>query len=92
MKRAMSAAAAAELIPDGAVVLIGGFMGVGSPHRLLDALVARRSRGLTVVANDTAMPGKGIGKLISCGAVARLADPGRGLFYPEPRPESRRLT
>jgi len=34
--------------------------------------VARDARGLTVIANDTAMPGKGIGKLISAGAVAKV--------------------
>jgi acetate CoA/acetoacetate CoA-transferase alpha subunit len=72
MKTAIKAAQAAELSPDGAVLLIGGFMGVGSPHRLIDALVARGARDLTVVANDTAMPGKGIGKLVTCGAVARV--------------------
>ncbi len=46
-------------------------MGVGSPHRLIDALVKRGAKNLTVVANDTAMPGKGIGKLISAGAVSK---------------------
>ena len=39
MKVAITADAAAALIPDGASLLIGGFMGVGSPHRLIDALV-----------------------------------------------------
>lgn len=72
MKMAIRAAAAAAMIPDGATVLIGGFMAVGTPVRLIDALVARGVRGLTVVANDTAMPGRGIGKLIGCGAVARV--------------------
>ncbi|HOB66013.1 3-oxoacid CoA-transferase subunit A [Ottowia sp.] len=72
MKGALSPQAAAELIPDGASLIIGGFMAVGSPQSLIDALVARRARGLTVIANDTAMPGKGIGKLISAGAVTRL--------------------
>lgn len=71
MKQAVTAAAAAELIPSGAVLLIGGFMGVGSPHRLIDAIVARGTTDLTVVANDTAMPGHGIGKLVSAGAVSR---------------------
>ncbi len=46
-------------------------MGVGSPHRLINALVARGVRDLTVIANDTARPGVGIGKLISAGCVAR---------------------
>jgi acetate CoA/acetoacetate CoA-transferase alpha subunit len=71
MKTAMKAAEAAAIIPDSAVVLIGGFMAVGSPHRLIDAIVARGTRNLTVVANDTAMPGRGIGKLITAGAVSR---------------------
>ncbi|ATQ56411.1 CoA transferase subunit A [Paracoccus yeei] len=70
--RTISPAIAAELVPDGAVVMIGGFMGVGSPHRTIAALVARRVRGLTVIANDTARPGVGIGKLIGAGCVARV--------------------
>lgn len=72
MKGALSPQAAAALIPDGARLMIGGFMAVGTPERLIDALVARGARGLTVIANDTALPGKGIGKLISAGAVARV--------------------
>ncbi|MCB1486261.1 MAG: 3-oxoacid CoA-transferase subunit A [Bauldia sp.] len=72
MKQSLKTDAAAALVPDGAVVLIGGFMGVGSPHRLIDALVARGASGLTVVANDSAMPGTGIGKLVTAGAVSRM--------------------
>ncbi len=47
-------------------------MGVGSPRRIIDALVARGARGLTVIANDTARPGVGIGKPIGAGCVSRL--------------------
>jgi len=72
MRIAISAADAAALIPDGASVMIGGFMGVGSPDRIIDALVARRVRGLTVIGNDTAFPGVGIGKLIDAGCIAQL--------------------
>ena len=72
MKTAIRADAAAAAIPDGATLLVGGFMAVGTPHRMIDALVRRGARGLTIVANDTAMPGKGIGKLISAGAVRRV--------------------
>ncbi|WP_306142990.1 CoA transferase subunit A [Roseibium sp. MMSF_3412] len=72
MKQAIKAARAAELIPDGSTLLIGGFMGVGSPHRLIDAIVARGTKDLTVVANDTAMPGRGIGKLVTAGAISRV--------------------
>ena len=70
VRTALSPAAAAALVPDGSTVMIGGFMGVGTPHRLIRALVERGARGLTVIANDTARPGVGIGLLISAGCVA----------------------
>jgi acetate CoA/acetoacetate CoA-transferase alpha subunit len=62
---------AVELIPDGASVMVGGFMGVGTPEHLMDELVRQGRRGLTVIANDTARPGRGIGKLVSSGVVSR---------------------
>ncbi len=70
-RRAITAARAAELIPDGASVLFGGFMGVGTPMRIVDALVARGARGLTIIGNDTARPGIGVGRLIEAGCVAK---------------------
>ena len=72
MRNSITPAAAADLVPDGATVMIGGFMGVGSPTRIIDALVSRGARNLTVIANDTARPGVGIGKLITAGAVSRV--------------------
>jgi acetate CoA/acetoacetate CoA-transferase alpha subunit len=45
--------------------MIGGFMAVGTPERIIDEIVRQKKRDLTVIANDTAMPGRGIGKLIS---------------------------
>ncbi len=72
MKGALKPEAAAEMIPEGASLMIGGFMAVGTPERMLDAIVARGVGGLTVIANDTAMPGKGIGKLISAGLVRHV--------------------
>ncbi len=71
MRRAITAAEAATLVPDGASVLFGGFMAVGSPERVIDALVERGARGLTIIGNDTARPGVGVGKLIDAGCVAR---------------------
>jgi acetate CoA/acetoacetate CoA-transferase alpha subunit len=63
---------AVALIPDGASVMVGGFMGVGTPEHIVDELVRQGRRGLTVIANDTAVPGVGIGKLISAGVVSRV--------------------
>ena len=70
--RTIQPASAAALIPDGATLLIGGFMGAGTPCRLIDALVGLGRRDLTVIANDTARPGVGIGKLIDAMLVSRI--------------------
>ncbi len=72
MHKAISVADAVEKIPDGASLMIGGFMGVGSPHRLIAELVRQGRKGLTVIANDTARPGHGIGRLIDAKAVTQL--------------------
>jgi acetate CoA/acetoacetate CoA-transferase alpha subunit len=63
---------AVAMIPDGASLMVGGFMAVGTPEPLMDELVRQGKRRLTVIANDTAMPGAGIGKLVSAGLVARV--------------------
>jgi acetate CoA/acetoacetate CoA-transferase alpha subunit len=63
--RTISAEQSVAIIPDGASLMIGGLMGVGTPERLIDELVRRKPRNLTVIANDTALPGRGIGKLVA---------------------------
>src|SRR5215203_1493053 len=62
--RTLSVADAVALIPDGASLMIGGFMAVGTPECVVDELVRQGKRDLTVIANDTAMPGAGVGKLV----------------------------
>ena len=59
------------MIPDGASLMIGGFMGVGTPERIVDELIRQGKRNLTVIANDNALPGIGIGKLVSAGLVRK---------------------
>jgi acetate CoA/acetoacetate CoA-transferase alpha subunit len=68
--KTISAAEAVARIPDGATLMIGGFMGVGTPERIIDELVRQKKRGLKVIANDTALPGRGIGKLVDGGMVS----------------------
>jgi acetate CoA/acetoacetate CoA-transferase alpha subunit len=63
---------AVTMIPDGSKLMIGGFMGVGTPERLIDELVKQQKANLTVIANDTALPGRGIGKLVDKGMVSRV--------------------
>jgi len=55
---------AVSLIPDGASIMVGGFMGVGTPERLMDELVRQGKRDLTLICNDNARPGVGVGKLV----------------------------
>jgi acetate CoA/acetoacetate CoA-transferase alpha subunit len=59
------------MIPDGASLMIGGFMGVGTPERVVDEIVRQSKRDLTVIANDTAAPGRGIGKLVAAKLVRK---------------------
>ena len=62
--KTISVEKAVSIIPHGARLMIGGFMGVGTPERLMDEMVRQGKRDLTVIANDTAKPGTGIGKLV----------------------------
>ncbi len=70
--KAVSVEAAVALIPHGASLMIGGFMAVGTPERVIDEVVRQGKRDLTIIANDTARPGQGIGKLVDKGLVSRL--------------------
>jgi acetate CoA/acetoacetate CoA-transferase alpha subunit len=70
--KVVSAKEAVGMIPDGASLMIGGFMAVGTSERVIDELVRQGKRNLTIIANDTAMPGRGIGKLITAGLVAKV--------------------
>ncbi len=64
MAKIISAEQAAALVDNEACVMIGGFLNCGSPETVIDAVLAAGKKDLTVIANDTAFPDKGIGKLI----------------------------
>jgi len=51
-------------INNGMTVMIGGFLGTGSPDLLVDKIIEKDIRDLTVVANDTSFPDQNIGKLV----------------------------
>lgn len=64
MSKVITLNEAMEYIQDGMTIMIGGFMGVGTPENIIDAIVDKGVKNLTIIANDTAFPDKGIGKLI----------------------------
>jgi len=59
-------------IKDGSTVMIGGFMGCGSPKVLIDELVKNGAGNLVVISSDTEFPGMGVGKLLSSGQMKKL--------------------
>jgi acetate CoA/acetoacetate CoA-transferase alpha subunit len=62
MAKIINAAQAAELIPDGARIMVGGFLGCGSPHKILEALAKSGKGNFTIICNDAAMPGGPLGE------------------------------
>jgi acetate CoA/acetoacetate CoA-transferase alpha subunit len=55
---------AIDYIKDGMTIAVGGFLGVGTPEKLVDAVIAKGLKNITLVCNDTAFPDKGAGKWV----------------------------
>ena len=79
MPKFISIEEAVKLIPDGATVMFGGFMGCGNAHRFIDALSKSGVKDLTYIGNDGVCPGGPMGeeyygaaKLIHNGQVSRM--------------------
>lgn len=69
MKMAMEAVAC---IKDGSSIMVGGFMACGTPEIMVDALVRKNARNLTIICNDAGVPGRGVGKLLANGQISTL--------------------
>ncbi len=79
MAKFISIQEAVDQIPDGASIMVGGFMGCGSAHKVLDALSKSGKGNFTIYCNDGSMPGGPLGeehyavaKLIHNGQVKHL--------------------
>lgn len=79
MAKIISIQDAVNQIPDGATIMVGGFMGCGSAHKILGALANSGKGNFTVICNDGSMPGGPLGeehyavaKLIHNGQVKHL--------------------
>ncbi|WP_417624318.1 3-oxoacid CoA-transferase subunit A [Paremcibacter congregatus] len=71
-KRVVTVACAVADIPNGAVVMIGGFGEAGSPTELIHALIDRGVTDLTVINNNTGNGEVGLAALIGAGQVRKM--------------------
>jgi 3-oxoadipate CoA-transferase alpha subunit len=59
-------------VPDGAVVLIGGFGSIGQPNALIDGLIEQGAKDLTVVSNNVGVGRVGLARLLDTGRVRKI--------------------
>lgn len=71
LNKLISVKEAVSKIKDGSVLLFGGFLGCGSPHRIIDELIASGVKDLTIVCNDTAYVDMGVGRLVVSGQLKK---------------------
>ncbi len=64
MNKLISLEDAVNLVRDGDTVMIGGFLAVGTPERLIDALIKKGAKDLTLICNDTGFVDRGVGKMV----------------------------
>ena len=72
MPKFVSVQEAAAQVKDGMTVMIGGFLGCGSPHNVINAILESGAKDLTIIANDSPKPGFGLASLIDNHRVKRL--------------------
>lgn len=72
MPKFVSVREAAAQVKDGMTVMIGGFLGCGNPHKIIDELVKSGVKDLTIIANDSPPTGYGLAQLIDNHQVKRL--------------------
>ncbi len=63
---------AVSMLRDGMTLMIGGFLGNGSPENIIDEIVRVGLKDLTIIANDTSYTDKGLGKLVANHQVKKL--------------------
>lgn len=55
---------AIDKVKDGMTIMVGGFLGCGNPHKIIDKLVEKGTKDLTLICNDSSFPDMGVGKLV----------------------------
>jgi acetate CoA/acetoacetate CoA-transferase alpha subunit len=65
MNKIITIEEAVSKIQNGMILMIGGFLGAGSPHSIIAELVKKGVKDLTIICNDTAFADRGLGQLIA---------------------------
>lgn len=55
---------AAEKVQEGMSVMVGGILAIGTPEKIIDALVERNVKNLHLICDDTGFPDRGVGKMV----------------------------
>lgn len=71
-KKSIPLKEAIQYFHDDMTLMVGGFMGVGTPPRLISALMESGVKNITLIANDTAFVDTGVGPLIVNGRVKKV--------------------
>ncbi len=61
-----------DLLFDGMSIMVGGFLGCGTPEKLINKVMDLNIKDITLICNDTATIDKGVGKLIAGKRVKKL--------------------
>ena len=72
MNKVISIDEAIDYVKDGMTIMVGGFLGCGNPHRLMNAIVEKGVKNLTLICNDSSFPEIGVGKLVVNKQVKKL--------------------
>ena len=72
MNKIITIEEALDYVKDGMTIMVGGFLGCGSPHRLIDAIVKKGVKDITLICNDSGFPEIGVGKLVVNKQVKKL--------------------
>ena len=64
MNKLIDLSQAISHVKDGDTVMIGGFLAVGTPDRLIDALIEKGVKDLTLICNDSGFIDRGVGKMV----------------------------
>ncbi len=72
MKKVVEIESLKNVFFDGMTIMVGGFMGCGTPEKLIDLLLELNIKDITLICNDTATVDRGVGKLIVAKRVKKL--------------------